>query len=297
MGRRMRYTVVVITHDRRRPLLRTLATLCDLPRPPHVIVVDNASADDTAAAAAADFPGIVVLRARHNLGAVARNVAVDHVQTPYVAFCDDDTWWAPGALERAADLLDAHPRLAVVTGRIVQEPGGREDPIVGELRSSPVPRPDWLDRPALGSFLAGASMVRVGAFRAAGGFSQRLWLGGEEELLSADLMSLGWHLCFAEEVTVHHEPSPVRDPHLRRRHGIRNALWFTWLRRPARSAVRRTGWLLRTVPRDRISALAVAEAVAGLPWVLRHRAVVPRDVEERLRVLEHSNRRSRDYVS
>ena len=293
----MRFSVVVITHQRREAVLRTLGRMTVLPERPAVIVVDNASTDGTADAVAAAFPDVHLLRAPRNLGAVARNLAVDHVATPYVAFCDDDTWWEPGALHRAADLLDAHPRLAVVTGRIIAEPGGREDPIVRELRTSPVSRPAWLRRPALGSFLAGASMVRAAAFRAAGGFSPRLWLGGEEELLSADLMSLGWHLCFAAEVVVHHEPSPLRDRHLRRRHGIRNTLWFTWLRRPVWSALRRTGWLLRTAPRDRISAHAFAEAAAGLPWVLRERAVVPRHVEEGLRLLEHSNRRSRRYVS
>ncbi|HEX6471264.1 MAG TPA: glycosyltransferase [Streptosporangiaceae bacterium] len=293
----MRYTVIVITRDRRDALLRTLGTLRAQPDRPTVIVVDNDSSDGTADAVAGAFPDVIVLRARSNLGAVARNVAVDHVLTPYAAFCDDDTWWDPGAFDRAADLLDAHPRLAVVTGRVIAEPGGREDPVVAELRDSPLPSPEWLDRPVIGSFLAGASMVRVEAFRAAGGFSARLWLGGEEELLSADLMSMGWYLCYAEEAVVHHEASPVRDADLRRRHGIRNTLWFTWLRRPARSAARRTGWLLRTVPRDRISALAFAEAVAGLPWVLRHRAVVPPHVEEHLRALELSNRRSRNYVS
>src|SRR4051812_30344432 len=120
----MRYTVVVITHDRRRALLRTLTKLRARPRlpasptppeppePPEVIVVDNASTDGTADAVADAFPGVVVLRARRNLGAVGRNVAVDHALTPYVAFCDDDTWWEPDGLDRAADLLDAHPRLA-----------------------------------------------------------------------------------------------------------------------------------------------------------------------------------------
>jgi hypothetical protein len=51
------------------------------------------------------------------------------------------------------------------------------------------------------------------------------------------------------------------------------------------------------VPRDRTSALAFAEAIAGLPWVLRHWSVLPAHVEEQLLALEHSNRRSRDYVS
>lgn len=298
-GRAMRCTLVVITRDRRRSLLATLARLRALPGAPPVIVVDNASRDGTPDAVAAEFPAFRLIRSQRNLGAVARNLAVDHVRTPYVAFCDDDTWWEPGALPRAADLLDAHPRLAVVTGRILVEPGGREDPIVPELRDSPVPGPSWLPGPALGSFLAGASMLRAEAFREAGGFSARLWLGGEEELLSADLMALGWHLCYAEDVVVHHEPSPLREAHLRRRHGIRNTLWFTWLRRPLPVAFRRTAGLLRTLPRDRVTAGALAEAAAGLRWVARERRTLPRDVETRLRSLEEAQRTSkaRRYVS
>ncbi|MFB4310419.1 glycosyltransferase family 2 protein [Actinomadura sp. GTD37] len=295
----MRFTVVVITRDRRQSLLATLAHVRRLAERPPVVVVDNASRDGTADAVAARFPEVALIRSPGNLGAVGRNLAVDHVRTPYVAFCDDDTWWDPDAPSRAADLLDAHPRLAVVTGRILVEPGGREDPIVPELRHSPVPGPPWLPGPALGSFLAGASMVRAEAFRAAGGFSSRLWLGGEEELLSADLMALGWHLCYAEDAVVHHEPSRLREPHLRRRHGIRNTLWFTWLRRPLPVAVRRTAGLLRTLPRDRVTAGALAEAAAGLGWVARERRTLPPDVEDRLRSLETAQREStaRRYVS
>ncbi|TYB47954.1 glycosyltransferase family 2 protein [Actinomadura chibensis] len=295
----MRFTVVLITRDRRRSLLAVLARARALTERAPVVVVDNASRDGSADAVAAGFPDVTLIRSPRNLGAVARNVAVDHVRTPYVAFWDDDTWWDPDAPSRAADLLDAHPRLAVVTGRILVEPGGREDPIVPELRHSPVPGPPWLPGPALGSFLAGASMLRTDAFREAGGFSARLWLGGEEELLSADLMALGRQLCFAEDVVVHHEPSRLREPHLRRRHGIRNTLWFTWLRRPLPVAARRTARLLRTLPRDRVTAGALAEAAAGLPWVVRDRRTLPSDVEARLRSLETSQREStaRRYVS
>lgn len=295
----MRFTVVVITRDRRHSLLATLARTREMAGRPPVIVVDNASRDGTADAITEKFPEFKLIRSSRNLGAVARNVAADHVRTPYVAFCDDDTWWEPDAPARAASLLDAHPRLAVVTGRILVEPGGREDPIVPELRQSPVPGPPWLPGPALGSFLAGASMVRAEAFREAGGFSARLWLGGEEELLSADLMALGWHLCFAEDVVVHHEPSRQRQADLRRRHGIRNTLWFTWLRRPLPAALRRTAGLLRTLPRDRVTAGALAEAAAGLAWVARERRRLPPDVEDRLRRLETPQRESaaRRYVS
>lgn len=299
-----RVAVAVITHNRRDELLHTLARLALLPEQPPVVVVDNDSADGTAAAVRRSHPEVRLLTPGRNLGACGRNLAARELECPYLAFNDDDTWWEPGSLRCAADLLDAHPNVATVTARIVVEDPGApdrpptEDPIVTELRASPVPAPPGLPGPALGSFLAGATVVRLSAFRAAGGFSPRLWLGGEEELLAHDLASKGWWLVYAADLTVHHRPSPLRDPTLRRRHGIRNTLWTTWLRRHPATVVRRTAHLLRTVPRDAVSARAFAEAVAGLPWVLRERRRLPVRVEHALRLLEEPQRSStaRRYV-
>ncbi|MFI2780460.1 glycosyltransferase family 2 protein [Streptomyces sp. ALB3] len=293
-----RTTVVVITHNRRPELLRTLHTLRALPERPRVIVTDNASDDGTADAVARQFPEMTLLTPGRNLGAVGRNLAVEHVRTPYVAFCDDDTWWEPLSLERAADLLDTRPQLAAVTARIVVEPSGEEDPVVAELRDSPLSGPDWLPGPALGSFLAAATVMRTDAFRSVGGFHPGLWLGGEEELLATDLLRRGWWLSYVPDLLVHHAASVVRDSTERRTLGLRNTLWFTWLRRPWTSAVRRTLHLLCTVPRDRASLRAFARAAAGLPWVLRQRQPVPPSIEARLRTLERARRTStaRRYV-
>ncbi|MCK7624367.1 glycosyltransferase [Streptomyces sp. RS10V-4] len=291
-----RTTVIVITRNRRADVLHTLDRLAELPERPPVVVVDNASADGTAAAVRAHPLPVRLLALGRNLGAVGRNLAARTATTPYLAFCDDDSWWHPGTLRRAADLLDAHGGLAAVTARIVAhphpdgpEPPDRppyEDPIVRELRNSPIPGPSWLPGPALGSFLAAATVLRADAFRTAGGFSPRLVLGGEEELLAADLAADGWWLTYADDLTVHHRASPHRDATERRRRGIRNTLWFTWLRRPVPVALRRTLWLATRVPRDTVSASAFTEAAAGLPWLVRERRPLPGAVEARLRLLE-----------
>jgi len=298
-----RVSVVLITWQRRDEALLAVRRLLALPERPRVIVLDNGSTDGTAEALRAQHPAgspgadrldLVVLP--ENQGAVARNTGVATATTPYVAFCDDDTWWDPGSLERAADVLDADPRVAVLTARILVEPGAVEDDIVVELRDSPVQGAPGLPGPALGSFLAGASVVRREAFLAVGGFSRRLWLGGEEELMAADLAAAGWELCYLEDLTIHHQASVLRESDLRRRHGIRNTLWFTWLRRPVPAAVRRTRFLLRTVPRDRTSLLGLTDAVRGLPWLVRERRVLPPHAEARFRALEASQEASRSRV-
>ncbi|EHR60237.1 glycosyltransferase family 2 protein [Saccharomonospora cyanea] len=293
-----RVSVVMITHNRRDEALRTLEAMTSLPDAAPIVVADNASTDGTADAIATVFPHVSLLRCDRNLGALARNLAVRQIQTPYVAFCDDDTRWQPGALTRAAELLDTYPGLASVTGRCLVEPDLVEDPITPELRDSPVRGPDWLPGPALLGVMAGLTTFRVEAFRQVGGFSPRMWLGGEEELLAIDLAAHGWWMCWDPDIVIHHAPSRQRDPRRRRQLGIRNTLWTLWLRRPARSAARRTVDVLRSAPRDAATLGAVAEAVRGLPWVLSERRVVPPSVEEGLRSLEDSQRRStaRRYV-
>ncbi|WP_416237093.1 glycosyltransferase [Streptomyces sp. RB17] len=93
-------------------------------------------------------PEMTLLRPDRNLGAVGRDIAVRHARTPYIPFCDDDTWWQPGSLRRAADLLDARPRLAALTARTMIGPDGTGDPVLRELRERGEPHRPPPGRPA-----------------------------------------------------------------------------------------------------------------------------------------------------
>ena len=293
-----RVTTVVITHNRRDELRRTLRHMTALPDIGPITVADNGSRDGTAEMVRAAFPSVTLLAFPDNLGAVARNHAVELVTTPYVAFCDDDTRWQPGALTIGVQLLDEFPGLASVTGRCLVAPALEEDPLTPELRESPVRGPDWMPGPTLLGVMAGLSVFRVSAFREVGGFCSRMWLGGEEELLALDLAAAGWWMVWEKRMVIHHEPSVSRDPTRRRQLGIRNTLWTLWLRRPVRSALRRSRVVLASAPKDRATVAAVVEALGGAAWVLRHRRVVPGHVERGLVALEHSQRHStaRRYV-
>jgi GT2 family glycosyltransferase len=104
-------TVVIATRNRRGELVRTVRRLGAVAPKSPVIVVDNGSQDGTAKTVRDGFPGVQVLALPKNVGATARNLGVQVARMPYVAFSDDDSWWAPGALERAAAVLDRCPRL------------------------------------------------------------------------------------------------------------------------------------------------------------------------------------------
>jgi GT2 family glycosyltransferase len=272
-----RVTVVIATRDRRESLLRTLA---HLEGQAPVIVVDNASADGTADAVRAADPRVQVVRLAANAGAVARTTGVERAGTPYVAFADDDSWWEPGSLATAADLLDAHPQVAVVVGRVRLAADGSEDAVTRKHRAAVLGHspagPDVLSFPAF------AAVVRRDAHLAVGGFSPLLFFGGEEHLLALDLAAAGWQLVFAEDVVAWHAPAgPDRPSPQRWALQTRNDVLVDWLRRPLPVALTATARLARQVPRDAAAGRALIGVLRLLPRALGLRRPVPAELERR----------------
>jgi hypothetical protein len=55
--------------------------------------------------------------------------------------------------------------------------------------------------------MAGAAIVRASAYREAGGYEPRFFMGSEEETLAFKLARLDWQLRYVPMVVAHHEPS------------------------------------------------------------------------------------------
>jgi GT2 family glycosyltransferase len=277
--------VVVVTRDRCSTLLESLDRLAALQECHRVVVVDNASTDDSRRHVARRHPDTVILALDRNLGSAARTVGVSTVTEPYIAFCDDDSWWAAGSLSRAERLLDENADLALIAGRVLVGDAEKEDPTCEAMSRSPLPRrPGRPGTPVLG-FLACAAVVRRSAYLQVGGFHPAFGIGGEETLLALDLAEAGWDLSYLAEVVAHHHPPPRPDNASRRRRQARNGLWCAWLRRPRGSALQHTATLMRMAASDRAIAGGVTDAIAGLTWVFRERRPVAVELEQRLRLL------------
>ena len=280
-----RVGIVIITRNRRQRLLRTLDQLRALPEAPPVLVVDNASDDGTARAVRERHPAVLVHPLHRNRGAVARNTGVERLSTPYVAFSDDDSWWQPGALPRAARLFDAHPRLGLLAAATRVGPDERPDPIDRLLAASPLGRAPDLPGPSVLGFLACASVVRRSAFLQVGGFHRVLQFGGEETVLALDLAAAGWGVAHCPQVVAHHCPDPGPRPGrvVRMR---RNELLTCWLRRPWPHIARRSADLVREAAHDPQAARALAAALPRLPAALALRRPLPPTVEEAMALIE-----------
>lgn len=277
-----RVTVVVMTRDRWPDLRRSLAH-----HEAPVILVDNGSADGTPGLVRRHFPRVDVVALEENVGSPARNVGVARADTAYVAFADDDSWWAPGALATAARVLDAHERLGLLAGRILVGADEREDPTCRLMRSSPLPTDPSLPGPAVLGFLACGAVVRREAYLAAGGFDPVVGFLGEEDRLALDLATLGWQLAYVDDVVAHHHPSPGRRRDARHDRGRRvragrNRLLTAVMRRPWRVVGHLLSDELRAGP---VGWRAVAATTPRLAGALRARRPVPPAVEARRRLI------------
>jgi GT2 family glycosyltransferase len=283
-----RVAVVVITWNRRAGVLETVTRLRALPERPPVVIVDNGSTDATVDALRRDFghdDDVTVIGLTRNVGAAARNVGAAGVDTPYVAFADDDSWWAPGALPRAADILDRHPNLALIAAKVLVGDDRRVGPLASQMAASALPPLPGTRYPAVLGFVACGAVVRRNAFLDAGGFSELMGIGGEERLLAIDLAAAGWSLAYVDDVVAVHAPASDPRPG-RRRRIIRNDLWTAWMRRRPSGAARHTARNVAASVHDPTARAGLLDAARSLPDVLHRRRVVSRDLETRIRLID-----------
>jgi GT2 family glycosyltransferase len=276
-----RVTVVVMSRDRRDELIRTLGRH----RAP-VILVDNASTDGTIPAVRHRFPSIDVIGLPRNAGAFARTLGVRRSTTEFVAFADDDSWWAPGALTAAANILAADPGIAVVNGRILVGPDHRLDEACETMAGSPLPRPSGDPYPSLLGFVACGAMVRRSAFDAVGGFDDVIRFPGEEERVALDLVAGRWRIVYADQVVVHHHPSVHRHAPEARVAAITRAAVLTALLRLTWPRVARRAW---TAARDSSATRSgLLRAARDAPRALRHRRPCHEEVQRDLDLLRQA---------
>lgn len=170
-----------------------------------VILVDNASADDTVHEVRQAFPAVRVLAQSGNFGfGAANNIGARAARGETLLFLNNDTCFTAPLLEELAGVLHAHAGCSAVAPRLVDPDGtfqvsvGFMPSILGErrtkhlqdscalsdaaaLREAQRSDPDWVTAAAL--------MVRADAFRNVGGFDERFFMYFEDVDLCIRLRS------------------------------------------------------------------------------------------------------------
>lgn len=188
-----------------------------------LVLVDNASSDDTASLLRQLEGDVVIIRNEENLGfARASNQGAWAARGEHLLFLNNDTEAHPGWLPPLLAALDRDPATVAVGSRLLF-PDGRiqhagvhvvEDrrpghiPLAAFHRSycAPAEHAEVMERRHM-SVLTGASLlVRRDAFFAAGGFDEAYWNGYEDVDLCFKLREQGGNLIYEPtSCLVHHE--------------------------------------------------------------------------------------------
>jgi GT2 family glycosyltransferase len=289
-----RVGVVVVTHASAAEITACLTSLPtqELAR---VVVVDNASPDDTVAVIKALARANVEIVEQANLGFGAGNDAGRArlpAGTEFVLFLNPDCSLERASLRALVDYLDAHPRCALVGPRLESDaapltPGGALPTVLTELQplfprvlGRLLPRrqlpPDVAASGPVGYVEGACMLVRTEAFDAVGGFDDRYFLCFEEMDLAHRINDNGWTVDVCTDATARHlvQRSRRRDPRLSDYHKYRSQTLYLerWAGRwPARFYARTATalwWVRRAtgrIDRAQYEVLKAAVGGAGFP--------------------------------
>jgi GT2 family glycosyltransferase len=208
----VRPAIYIPTFNGRERLGRALRSLEAQSRPAEVVVVDNGSSDGTAELLRDEFPQVTLLELGRNIGfgpALNRAVA-EHPADP-VILLNDDAEAEPRFLEALLDA--AADGVETVAGVLVQEAAPELIDSAGVVADRTLMGFDYLHGEPLSAAAAagdplgptgGAALYRLDAFRAAGGFDERIFLYYEDLDLALRLRAAGARCRLAPEARAVH---------------------------------------------------------------------------------------------
>jgi GT2 family glycosyltransferase len=214
-------SAIIVNHDGEEHLDRCLRSVEGSGI--EILLVDNASRDDSLGLVRERFPQVEVHPQEENLGfAAANNLAAGKGKGEALLLLNADAWLQPGALALLAAHLERRPEVALVAPRLCYPDGRRQfswSPargIVGEaLQKLRNPFEEWgwahgsmarlIARPAGRLwFTAACVLVRAEAWRSVGGFDESFFMYFEDVDLCLRLENAGWRLAQEPKAVVCH---------------------------------------------------------------------------------------------
>jgi glycosyltransferase involved in cell wall biosynthesis len=282
-----RLGIVIVTRNRITALLTTLGHLSRLEAPYPIVIVDNASTDGTSDVVRIEYPDIEVITLAENMGATARNHGVKRLERQFIAFADDDSWWAHGSLRRAVEIFDRHPDLGLIMSRVLVREEESLDPCCELMSRSPLPRSADLPGVPIIGFMGCGVVFRRQPFLDVGGFNESFRSGGEESIVAMDFAARGWQCTYIDSITSHHYPAERDNMHERRVEGVCVEIWLACLRRRPRHVARIAANQVRRALTRAEYRQGIRRAYPQIPRFLREREPIPHWLETQMELLEH----------
>jgi N-acetylglucosaminyl-diphospho-decaprenol L-rhamnosyltransferase len=234
----LRACLMSLTNDERRATKDATEASSFVLRPSsEIIVVDNASADGSAAIVAAEFPAVRLLANAENVGFTrGNNQGLAVARGRYVFFLNPDTEVVGDALVTMVAYLDAHPEVGALGPQLRYGDGSLQSsrrrfptfatalfestPLAWHWPGNPWARRYRMEEQGSGSWELGsgargqdvdwvvgaALMVRREALAQVGGFDEGYFMYSEELDLCQRIKEAGWQIVYLPTVQIiHHE--------------------------------------------------------------------------------------------
>lgn len=190
-----------------------------------IIVVDNASTDNSVSAVRERFPQVQIVENKENVGfARGNNIGVAACAGQYALILNTDAFLQPGALTELLRVAESDAQAGIV-GAQLRNPNGtfqasytsfptlwREFLILSTLGRAllghhyPSSGPDESDGPQKVDYVEGACLlVSVEKYRAIGGFDESYFMYSEEVDLCYRMHKKGWDVWYAPGARVVHQ--------------------------------------------------------------------------------------------
>ncbi len=223
----------------------------------HIIVVDNASTDNSEDRLKKKFPDIEIIQTGRNLGYTGGiNVGVRHVllQRPaYILILNNDTLVQPDFLNHLVDVLESNETAAAACGTIYYYPertkiwyaGGRLIPwrglAVHEKKLSAANNPSFSDAQRV-SFITGCMiLLRRSIIEKIGMEDERFFMYLDDIEFSARILTAGYELLYVPRAIIYHKVCGEGESAFKLYYSVRNRLllinsaFTTWQKLIARS--------------------------------------------------------------
>jgi GT2 family glycosyltransferase len=215
-------TVVIANYNRCHDLREALISIMHQDYPEvEIIVVDNASQDDSRAMLAREFPGVAVLALKENIGMDGYSIGFQWAQGKYIFQMDNDSLLPDTrVLTDVVRRFEEGPaKLAVVATRVEE---CLSNPDIEQLRLQ--------DRRKGPINTAGFHSGGVGFLKAAldrvGYYNRDVFLYGSELFLQMKFLAGGYAINFFPEILMLHKSSRQARSSKGVYYEIRNRYWF-----------------------------------------------------------------------
>ena len=296
----LRASIIIPTYNGKRFLDTCLAALAAQTYPRElfeIILVDDASTDDSVMYVRQRYPEVKIVALGNNSGlAVACNAGARAASGDLLVMLNNDTEAEPGWLAALVAAADADSKAGAIASKMLLF--DRRDTLhnAGDLMGAdgiPRNRGVWQvdngqydDDTCVFGGCGGAVAYRRQAWEAAGGFDERLFMYLEDVDLAWRLQLLGWEAVYAPAARLYHQLSATGGGALASFYTGRNTVWVIAKDMPGPLLRRSLGRILRSqwgITRDALAAWRGTAARArlrgqlagllGLPKVLGWRRV------------------------